>query len=854
MIKKNKIKIKKITSEIENINNLDLNNFNEKTKLFIEQINEKYKEDTIDLGIIIDDLNENEKSLLEEDEENEEDEEDKLIHQISPANTMKIIYFFFNQKKYIPSISMESFIILSYLSGKYINKEKIDNEKIIKKIENNNVIINKLKNFKNNLNLISIEDNYTKKIMDTIDSGINNINKTDNIYIPILGNSNVGKTTLINCIIGSDLFPVNLNECTKKGIIINHWEYDRIMLSKIFIKKMNTFGKTYYYFEDGDVISVDYYEIKNYLKDFNCFYEDKEEKFFYKINIKIKLLEQLKIKNDIKQKINFIDFPGFGTDIKIETKNTYKKVMNICNSFIFVVRNSTIKEEKNKDNLKTLFNLIKHGKSSLLSSLINSCLFIINCDIEQSISDKDLLKNQIKLILKLKDTNNINICFFNAFYYLHYIKNLNYFLNIRDLFIMEAYNYQREKHLIMNEVKNIFYGGVSLFKEYILEVDNSSKDKSKNGFLSYINKKLEERFRKEFEINIPKKYNIKENIKNKIEEALKIIHCKIFEINQINEKNKINIGKILSYAEDKIELLNKKKLFYIEDLIKCLNIQINYSEKDLNLLHKIFFKNFLDNLDLLFIKDFDEERMNISEKNKIISYIEEQKENINKITEEECINGPIKIIKDYLQETINKINNKKVEIQNPEIDLDKIENELKYYLSNDLKVLQNNFIKDIDRVSTLFSKILIEIQEKIKSFNFKEEKLRYQKINSLKENIDKSISISEDQFGITLFNDIISSSFGLDSIYKKGLIKMIKSIFSKKNYLENVMDLLVENISITIKESSIILTDKINDYNTNLLYFIETFQSIFLINFTGKQKELWIKTCEEYEEMKKSLI
>ena len=46
-----------------------------------------------------------------------------------------------------------------------------------------------------------------------------------------------------------------------------------------------------------------------------------------------------------------IDFPGYVTGNIFETE-IYKNIMSICNAFIFVVRNSVIKEN---DRIKILF-------------------------------------------------------------------------------------------------------------------------------------------------------------------------------------------------------------------------------------------------------------------------------------------------------------------------------------------------------------------------------------------------------------------------------------------------------------------------------------------------------------------
>ena len=72
-------------------------------------------------------------------------------------------------------------------------------------------LINKLSQSKIDvINITHLINNITKTI--------NFLNIYDSIYIPFLGASNAGKTTIINGIIGRDILPTDLSECTKRGI------------------------------------------------------------------------------------------------------------------------------------------------------------------------------------------------------------------------------------------------------------------------------------------------------------------------------------------------------------------------------------------------------------------------------------------------------------------------------------------------------------------------------------------------------------------------------------------------------------------------------------------------------------
>ena len=58
------------------------------------------------------------------------------------------------------------------------------------------------------------------------------------IRIPFIGNINVGKSTVLNCLIGKNILPTNSKECTYRGVIIRHKEGESFKLYKTeLIKK-----------------------------------------------------------------------------------------------------------------------------------------------------------------------------------------------------------------------------------------------------------------------------------------------------------------------------------------------------------------------------------------------------------------------------------------------------------------------------------------------------------------------------------------------------------------------------------------------------------------------------------------
>lgn len=73
-------------------------------------------------------------------------------------------------------------------------------------------------------------------------------------------------------------------------------------------------GKDVYSFKPEEkIIAKGNDHIYKILEGINGRFTDKEEDFFYEINIKIKSVEKLKIDEKLKERICFIDLTWFGT-------------------------------------------------------------------------------------------------------------------------------------------------------------------------------------------------------------------------------------------------------------------------------------------------------------------------------------------------------------------------------------------------------------------------------------------------------------------------------------------------------------------------------------------------------------
>ena len=246
----------------------------------------------------------------------------------------------------------------------------------------------------------------------------------------MLGVSNAGKSTILNGIIGSRILPAQKNECTKKGILIKHWEknYPVIRKTKFKIEKLGK-DDIYYFEADKDIIAKGIEKIHRILEGTNGEFSSKEEDFFYEIDINIKFVNDLKIDDSLKEKICFIDLPGFGTNNEFEKKGVYSHLMKSCNIFLFVVFNLKIKDSDNKKMLDDLYHQMSQYRGIPAQAFIKKCLFIINFDKNQDTSDKSLNQAKNDIISVVDGLNesifkDLNVSFFNAKFYENYIFKL----------------------------------------------------------------------------------------------------------------------------------------------------------------------------------------------------------------------------------------------------------------------------------------------------------------------------------------------------------------------------------------------------------------------------------------------
>ena len=825
---------KQIKDEVKELNSRDnINEINKQIKEIIEDIVEQSTGYNINLGIKFDDS---------DDEEEEEEDEEK------PKNIIKMNYILYEKNELRFPRSKETNEILNYFTIKN-NESKNNlisllNEKNNNNPEINNEIIKNLESFCENLasfckNLAPICEEFknSKNDSDRIQNLIFDVEKiisylkaSNNIYIPFLGVSNSGKSTIINTIIGKELLPTNLGACTKRCVIIKYKNNDETVMKKVDLKENKFLKKSYYYFEEKNCIGIGEAKILETLTGLNYEYNKKEEDSFYCIETRIKLFDDLGLDKNLKDKICLIDFPGY-CDGNIYEKTIYKKVMTISNTFIFIVRNSVIKENYTQSFLAQIFQQAKEQKRKLSSEFIKCCLFILNNFTSKKIENGNLeeaKKDINELIGGIDNLNDIKLCSFNALYYLDYVNFYNYFFDLDKTLKNEYDNFGNYKSRIYNK----FFHPISTFF---------------NTFNDYLLEKLKTKIENSFDIKFRNKaQSINDNIKNKV----------INTLNQYehNENKKEKIIKGICFGQENIKKLKTLKESNIDEFKENFISIINYVNKYMQDEIKKNIDNVISTLDPFFIRDFTEIQEDLKQKINFEQKMKECIENINQLKSgnNDDIEG---MRKKYKENVLNSLKDKKSHLEEllKNQNYKEILNKINIEINNNIKNLMdgiNRFLDDNDSNC-------INLKENTKSNieNFNEGKIKIIPImeSGFKKYISDKISDGQKDLGNELYKEIQNNCESMFAIWKKSRWEWLVSLFSNQKYLHNIIEIICDNFSERIEYVIKLIETESNNYLDEAKESIDLNVTNLTLSFTNQQKDKWGELGLSYQTIKKKI-
>ena len=300
------------------------------------------------------------------------------------------------------------------------------------------------------------------------------------LFVPILGASNSGKSSFINCLLQKDILTCDSSECSRRGIIIRYIkDKNKISLFTIKFKKdINETFNQYYYYTKENLLSNKVEHIKEIINLLNENYPSKEEDCFLLLEINIPIFDDLQLESEIKNNICLIDFPGHNTNNNLFfEKEVYQNVLKMSSFFIYMNSGKAFKDNSNKLLLSKLFNEVIKIRIGDISpkEFIDSCLFVFNKADTLEKEEKNLngIQNEVKEILHLpQDFNSeISCSLFSSLIYNSFIKESNKYKIENFNSLLEKYYLKFKQHNYENFLNYVFK---DLYKIAKSEINNFS--------------------------------------------------------------------------------------------------------------------------------------------------------------------------------------------------------------------------------------------------------------------------------------------------------------------------------------------------------------------------------------------
>ena len=536
------------------------------------------------------------------------------------------------------------------------------------------------------------------------------IEKDRKLRIPFFGGYSTGKSSLLNSLIGKTILPVGSGITTNRAIVVrNNSQGKYILYNTIFESKGD-----YKYFKEKEIIiectEKNWEKIREILQEQTKVSSNNFSDLFYILSVPLQFLQDIEIEEEIKNRIEFIDFPGIDVGDNFFEKELFYHLINLSDSFIFINAYDLI---KNEDNIEMIRNIIYKIEIRKINFEYDSCLFILNkCD---DIDDEDFnindAKEQIENILfgqikkessidyfKIfqKSKNNINVTKFSNIFFSDYLEISNELKDFNKFIQNQINEKKREEEEGCSNSNNLIEGLSKSIQHYLnddIYIEKNLIDKNEfNKYKDCLITKLKKSKIKEDDIKNNEKYidniiynyiNMKKNKKILKDFSLSNGH----ELFKFLEKIFINSSKMI---EKQFKQKSKEELRNLKEAFKIIQLNIN-KNRTINILDKqIKLKEVIDTVDIAF------SAVVISIKIKIEKFYELFQKKIEMLIKE-----------------INKAN--------PDLSLIKKElRKISDTYNREYKILQYELNKNIKE----FTKKLIGIKEEVKAqeeLDFKED-------------------------------------------------------------------------------------------------------------------------------------
>ena len=742
-----------------------------------------------------------------------EEKEEDFLNDINKDIFCELYYLYSNNliKYDLKEYEKAKEEIINYLKMIENNKDdKKDDKKekakdnIKEKKNDNFLFIKKFDEFMN-LNIIESGNNMNLKVL-------NEINKRKNLIvnaflntqfrISVVGLSSVGKSYIINCLIGKEILETGSGETTKFGLIIENHDSDEVNLCRAKYKYIeDEKGKKYLIFEKDDNSFVSGFDnVKNHLLllNRNSITQEKnkiqDNEFIFSFWILKIRIAMCQFKNF---KIQIIDFPGLGTSLKFIETEIFKNLLSTSNIIFHVLDFNKTGEEDRKISNSINKDVNEFRLDPYFAN--ENTLYLLNKLNPSTQEDNSKYKDKISEIFGYKKETISLIGINNKFYDdMIEVTNSNFSNYLKKYY--DNYN-KRYKKKYSDFV--IFFNSLKKIKdneEKILKIDNINeqiiKDKAMEEFQYFLSKNDKNEYEKIIFDYINKNENFKNNIlyfytnekitldKNGILKKIddlnnfiilrfgyyrnyfsKIIEGFILNINELLQ----NILNSRSIPKEDLDAIKNKFKKEIEDKYKTLIVW--YSENYDNLIKKVkakfdelkknSYKSYLA-IDKSKIRDdiqkFSEGVVN--------EYNKSNKDHFTLIIQNQLFESLKNIIFTYEEKRNNNQKGKKMEF-----------NEFKKFIKNNIKIIENTSI-DLENVETENDECCGYSEEKKNEYlanKYENEKSKLQKY------FDILIQNTEKQKNdyITKYLAELSTSFGKYNQEEKKNINSIKTQLDK---------------------------------------------------------------------------
>ena len=736
-------------------------------------------------------------------------------------NILKGFYQVFLDKSLIPPYSENVKNILYFFKNfsfetikpKQKEIEQLNNDNFLMKLRRQETIINNfIKVFHE---LQKYNNNKDRNIIDYLEKDLEELKiivlNQRRIYIPLIGVSSSGKSTILNNILGYKILPESKEECTTRGIIIQHSFDGTSKLYEITIDSLLQNNNYYIFKEKENINPIEGRDkITSFLESVNEEYSLDEKTQFYILKTPIEFFNEYNINDDLKRRISFIDLPGSNSlnntfNIKKEKLTVYEKLLRVCTSFLFINKGIALKLIENEEILfSTYYSIHRNSKLKNNNIFLKNCSFIMNMFTILKEEEKNIenVQNGICDIIfgKKELSKNVNAIFFNAQQYSEFLRYKNYYNNINNIFLKLKEGYNKQFNFLYSCGKK-----EKIFPKYCLKI---------------LNKELEN-----LSLKSDPNFKCGEEFKNLIENKIKIIMAELSKPLQANDFKTIEkIANVLKFIQNNIKNISFYKNSNSKDFFDTLIEQIKNSDSYIEKEYSDYLKNTLKRFESFFRvspdkrntiaqKSFDDLSCNISvalvNLFENFHFIENFDLTIYNI--ENFLNDKMKESKQILKENNNNVNKS---------------------FSTILQYIRDN---NIDKLSfTLGDKLKKFINEFTKLKNYAHEK--GEEIN-IKNNIENS-SFLDDLERINLEN-ALERHFGIIDILKINNNELTDIIIGVHGFLNNIAHFFkyVFRKDKQLKDNILELKNKIIEIiNREKISFInnyENMQTEIIFNFTN---------------------